>query len=83
MSSDPALAEKLALPGYGAKVERCFLLHLEAFNWNPPAARLAAFHGKRNRRGADTGSRAYRANSKNGEQDVAGEKEWMAESASG
>ena len=36
MSSDPALAEKLALPGYGAKVERFFLLHLEAFNWNCP-----------------------------------------------
>jgi uncharacterized protein len=36
MSSDPALAEKLALPGCGAKVERFFLLHLEAFNWNCP-----------------------------------------------
>ena len=36
MSSDPALAEKLALPGYGAKVERFFLLHLEAFDWNCP-----------------------------------------------
>jgi uncharacterized protein len=36
MSSDPALAEKLALLGYGAKVERFFLLHLEAFNWNCP-----------------------------------------------
>ncbi len=36
MRTDAALAEKLALPGYGAKVERFFLLHLEAFDWNCP-----------------------------------------------
>jgi len=34
LSADPALAEKLALPGYKAKPERAFLLHLEAFDWN-------------------------------------------------
>lgn len=31
---DPALAGKLALPGYKAKVERAMLFHLEAFDWN-------------------------------------------------
>src|SRR5665213_1611559 len=34
LSADPSLAEKLALPGYKAKPERAFLLHLEAFDWN-------------------------------------------------
>jgi predicted pyridoxine 5'-phosphate oxidase superfamily flavin-nucleotide-binding protein len=34
LSADPALTEKLALPGYKAKPERAFLLHLEAFDWN-------------------------------------------------
>ena len=34
LSTDPALAEKLVLPGYKAKTERAFLLHLEAFDWN-------------------------------------------------
>src|ERR1700733_9436622 len=28
------LAERLALPGYKGKVERAFLLHLDAFDWN-------------------------------------------------
>ena len=36
LSTDPALAEKLALPGYKAKPERAVLLHLEAFDWNCP-----------------------------------------------
>jgi uncharacterized protein len=36
LNDDPALAEKLALPGYKAKPERGFLLHLEAFDWNCP-----------------------------------------------
>ncbi len=36
LSANPALAEKLALPGYKAKPERAFLLHLEAFDWNCP-----------------------------------------------
>jgi predicted pyridoxine 5'-phosphate oxidase superfamily flavin-nucleotide-binding protein len=34
LSADPALAEKLVLPGYKAKPERAFLLRLEAFDWN-------------------------------------------------
>jgi len=36
LATDPKLAEKLALHGYKAKVERAFLLHLEAFDWNCP-----------------------------------------------
>jgi predicted pyridoxine 5'-phosphate oxidase superfamily flavin-nucleotide-binding protein len=36
LSADSALAEKLALPGYKAKPERAFVLHLEAFDWNCP-----------------------------------------------
>jgi predicted pyridoxine 5'-phosphate oxidase superfamily flavin-nucleotide-binding protein len=36
LGADPALTEKLALPGYKAKLERAFLLHLEAFDWNCP-----------------------------------------------
>jgi hypothetical protein len=36
LGADEALAEKLALPGYKGKVERAFLLHLEAFDWNCP-----------------------------------------------
>ena len=34
LSGDPVLTEKLVLPGYMAKTERAFLLHLEAFDWN-------------------------------------------------
>src|SRR5271169_454949 len=34
LTVDPALTEKLALPGYKAKPERVFVLHLEAFDWN-------------------------------------------------
>jgi predicted pyridoxine 5'-phosphate oxidase superfamily flavin-nucleotide-binding protein len=36
LAADPALAERLALPGYRAMPERAFLLHLEAFDWNCP-----------------------------------------------
>jgi uncharacterized protein len=34
LTADPALAEKLTTPGYKAKLERAFVLHLEAFDWN-------------------------------------------------
>jgi uncharacterized protein len=34
LGADPQLAARLALPGYKAKLERAFLLHLEAFDWN-------------------------------------------------
>ncbi len=36
LSREPKLAEALALPGYRAKPERLFVLHLEAFAWNCP-----------------------------------------------
>ncbi len=36
LTTDPALAEKLAVPGYKARPERAFLLHLDAFDWNCP-----------------------------------------------
>jgi predicted pyridoxine 5'-phosphate oxidase superfamily flavin-nucleotide-binding protein len=36
LASDPALGQRLATPGYKAKVERAILLHLEAFDWNCP-----------------------------------------------
>jgi len=36
LSAEPALAAKLDMPGYKGKVERAFLLHLEAFDWNCP-----------------------------------------------
>src|SRR4029453_3928242 len=32
----PDLAEKLAMPGYNAKVERGFFFHLQGFDWNCP-----------------------------------------------
>jgi uncharacterized protein len=34
--AEPDLAARLALPGYKAKLERAFLLHLETFDWNCP-----------------------------------------------
>ena len=34
LAADPQLAARLALPGYKARLERAFLLHLEAFDWN-------------------------------------------------
>jgi uncharacterized protein len=36
LTGDPELAARLALPGYKAKVERAFILHLETFDWNCP-----------------------------------------------
>jgi predicted pyridoxine 5'-phosphate oxidase superfamily flavin-nucleotide-binding protein len=36
LTADRALAAKLAMPGYKGKVERAFLVHLEAFDWNCP-----------------------------------------------
>ncbi len=37
LSEDAALAEKLALPGYRAKVEHALIFTIEAFEWNCPA----------------------------------------------
>jgi predicted pyridoxine 5'-phosphate oxidase superfamily flavin-nucleotide-binding protein len=34
LAADPALAARVALPGYRARPERAFLLRLEAFDWN-------------------------------------------------
>ena len=34
LDADPALTERLALPGYKARPERVFRLKLEAFDWN-------------------------------------------------
>lgn len=34
LESEPRLAEILALPGYRAKPERLFVLHMEALDWN-------------------------------------------------
>jgi predicted pyridoxine 5'-phosphate oxidase superfamily flavin-nucleotide-binding protein len=36
LADDPELAARLALPGYRARTERAFVLHLEAFDWNCP-----------------------------------------------
>ncbi len=36
LKNDAALAEAVMTPGYRAKVERAFLFHLEAFDWNCP-----------------------------------------------
>jgi predicted pyridoxine 5'-phosphate oxidase superfamily flavin-nucleotide-binding protein len=36
LAADPDLAARLALPDYRGVVERAFLLHLEAFDWNCP-----------------------------------------------
>jgi hypothetical protein len=36
LPSEPELAAKLAMPGYKAKIERAFVVHLEAYNWNCP-----------------------------------------------
>jgi len=36
LAADPALAEALTTPGYRARPERAFLLHLRAFDWNCP-----------------------------------------------
>lgn len=34
LADHPDLVAKLALPGYKAKVERAFVFHLDAFDWN-------------------------------------------------
>jgi uncharacterized protein len=34
LAANPATAQQLSLSGYKAKLERAFLLHLEAFDWN-------------------------------------------------
>jgi uncharacterized protein len=36
LKGDQAFAEAVATPGYRAKIERAFLFHLEAFDWNCP-----------------------------------------------
>jgi uncharacterized protein len=36
LTADLSLTEKLMTPGYKAKPERAFVLHLEAFDWNCP-----------------------------------------------
>ena len=36
LGGEPELATRLALPGYKARPERAFLLHLETFDWNCP-----------------------------------------------
>lgn len=36
LADDAALIAKLTMPGYKAKPERAFLLHIEAFDWNCP-----------------------------------------------
>ncbi len=36
LADDPELATKIATSGYRAKVERAFVLHLDAFDWNCP-----------------------------------------------
>ena len=36
LKDDPALAGKLALPGYRAKPERAFVITVDAFDWNCP-----------------------------------------------
>jgi uncharacterized protein len=36
LSADPALTERVAVPGYKTKPERILLLHLAAFDWNCP-----------------------------------------------
>jgi hypothetical protein len=34
LDADPALTERLIVPGYRAKLERIFRLRLESFDWN-------------------------------------------------
>ncbi|MDI4635311.1 pyridoxamine 5'-phosphate oxidase family protein [Pelomonas sp. V22] len=35
-AEDPALMHRLAMPGYGARVERAFVITVEAWDWNCP-----------------------------------------------
>ncbi len=43
LKAEPQLAQALALPGYRARPERLFVLHLEAFAWNCPQHITARF----------------------------------------
>ena len=43
LDADPALTERLAIPGYRAKLERIFRIHLESFDWNCPQHITARF----------------------------------------
>src|SRR5580704_345675 len=36
LADEPELAAKLVLPGYRARPERAYVLHLETFDWNCP-----------------------------------------------
>ncbi len=45
LTADPALAERLLTPGYKGKVERAFVLTLEAFDWNCPQHITPRFTG--------------------------------------
>ena len=45
VADDAQLAARLATPGYRGKVERVFLLHLEAFDWNCPQHITPRFTG--------------------------------------
>jgi predicted pyridoxine 5'-phosphate oxidase superfamily flavin-nucleotide-binding protein len=36
LADDPDLTAKIATPGYRGKMERAFVLHLDAFDWNCP-----------------------------------------------
>ena len=45
LAADPDLAARLIVPGYKAKVERAFVLTLEAFDWNCPQHITPRFTG--------------------------------------
>lgn len=36
VADNPELAAKVAMPGYRGRIERIFVLHLDAFDWNCP-----------------------------------------------
>jgi predicted pyridoxine 5'-phosphate oxidase superfamily flavin-nucleotide-binding protein len=36
IKEDPELMDRLAVPGYKAKIERAMILTVEAFDWNCP-----------------------------------------------
>jgi uncharacterized protein len=67
LTADPALTEKLATPGYKAKPERAFVLHLEALEL--PATHHATLHRSGNRCRAHASARTHRA-ARGGEQDA-------------
>ncbi len=45
LTTDPTLVERLLTPGYKGKVERAFVLTLEAFDWNCPQHITPRFTG--------------------------------------